>query len=561
MSAEVRARLLSGLKSAESGDYRNALKVWESAIAIDGRCMYALHCSELLKNYLEAIYAGEEASLPDLRQQLIGLGFDVEVALTEEADLRSAKRLGTEPKPGTVRETTPPALSTHPDGPLSLYDSLDDLANDLPAIDLDNADSGMMFASDREELEKEEEKAPPGRPESTEEVDPLDSRPESRPVSRSRYKETAPRPPLHRSTPSAPVAVSESTAQTDPMWPSSSPLPASFEDSGDANFDPWGALDSDGPDGSDREASVPPQLALEEEEVYDLELSAEESGIGSPLNVAGPAVPLEDPFHFLRLRVASVAAATLGDGPPVSPSPSQGVSIPGFVPVGYDRLARPDAQGGSGMNDVEFGGFAAEDQATEDPVVEGFFSPALDPQDPFERGTGDAEAEPVYDVSEDDFTPPFWGAEVSEEHEDAPFGAQPGADEPAEPAADLDADALLERALHSQLLGDYAASQEMINALLRCDPGHRRARDLKRENERRLEAQYLTRLRSLEGVPAIVLGDEQLVWHNLDATKGFVLSQVDGTLTVRDLIDLMHLPRLQTLELLSELVSDGILKV
>ncbi|MCA9564228.1 MAG: hypothetical protein KC561_12105, partial [Myxococcales bacterium] len=119
---------------------------------------------------------------------------------------------------------------------------------------------------------------------------------------------------------------------------------------------------------------------------------------------------------------------------------------------------------------------------------------------------------------------------------------------------------LLERAIVHQSLGDYAASQKLVEKLLAKNPHDSKALELEAENHKRMERQYLARLGSIEARPKVILSPEQLVWHNLDALKGFVLSRVDGDLTVQDIVDIVHLPRLDTIRLLAELVTDGIIQ-
>jgi CRP-like cAMP-binding protein len=114
-------------------------------------------------------------------------------------------------------------------------------------------------------------------------------------------------------------------------------------------------------------------------------------------------------------------------------------------------------------------------------------------------------------------------------------------------------------ARQAQSIGDYPASQRAIRELLREGVEDDEIHALQAENLKQIEAAYLARLGSLDRTPQLALTPDQLVWHNLDVHKGFVLSRVDGVLTARDIIDIVHLPRRDTIRLLAELVQDGIL--
>ena len=49
------------------------------------------------------------------------------------------------------------------------------------------------------------------------------------------------------------------------------------------------------------------------------------------------------------------------------------------------------------------------------------------------------------------------------------------------------------------------------------------------------------------------------MWLNLDHRAGFVLSQIDGTMTIDDIYALSGLSRLDTAKILAELVEQGVI--
>lgn len=131
-------------------------------------------------------------------------------------------------------------------------------------------------------------------------------------------------------------------------------------------------------------------------------------------------------------------------------------------------------------------------------------------------------------------------------------------DIPEEVTGQIRVDKLKEAKTH-QSLGDYHSSQSVIEEYLENNPDSREIQDLKEENLRQIEMKYLAKLGPMESRPRLAISADQLVWHNLDPNKGFLISRVDGKVSVADLIDIVHLPRLETLRLLAELATDGII--
>ncbi|MBN1947309.1 MAG: hypothetical protein JW797_16690 [Bradymonadales bacterium] len=94
---------------------------------------------------------------------------------------------------------------------------------------------------------------------------------------------------------------------------------------------------------------------------------------------------------------------------------------------------------------------------------------------------------------------------------------------------------------------------------LRSDGSHRQAQELFEDNERKLAQRYSSLIGSMDTVFRRSIADDELRLHKLDAKKGFVLSYVDGVWTVEDIVDLVHFPREETIKLLAELYTAGII--
>jgi tetratricopeptide (TPR) repeat protein len=109
-------------------------------------------------------------------------------------------------------------------------------------------------------------------------------------------------------------------------------------------------------------------------------------------------------------------------------------------------------------------------------------------------------------------------------------------------------------------LGDFSGSLEMIEKILRIDPNHAEARAYLRQNESTLVAMYESKLGSLGGVPRLAIHPEEVMWLNLDHRAGFLLAQIDGTVSYEDLFALSGLPRLDTARILAALIAEGVIR-
>jgi hypothetical protein len=62
----------------------------------------------------------------------------------------------------------------------------------------------------------------------------------------------------------------------------------------------------------------------------------------------------------------------------------------------------------------------------------------------------------------------------------------------------------------------------------------------------------------LAHVPFVVMSKEEIVTLPLDARHGFVLSLVDGVLSVGDILDVCGLDRVEAIEIVASLVRSGV---
>ncbi len=109
-------------------------------------------------------------------------------------------------------------------------------------------------------------------------------------------------------------------------------------------------------------------------------------------------------------------------------------------------------------------------------------------------------------------------------------------------------------------LGDFSGSLEMIEKILKVDPSHAEAREYLQQNEATLIAMYESKLGPVGAVPRLAIKPEEVMWLNLDHRAGFLLAQIDGTVSFEDLFALSGVPRLDTARILASLLQEGVIR-
>ncbi|HEU4381931.1 MAG TPA: hypothetical protein VFR85_00405 [Anaeromyxobacteraceae bacterium] len=139
-----------------------------------------------------------------------------------------------------------------------------------------------------------------------------------------------------------------------------------------------------------------------------------------------------------------------------------------------------------------------------------------------------------------------------------PEPATTPAPRPAAPRSDVDV--WMEGARELFALGDFSGSLEMIEKILKIDPGHAEAHAYLVQNESTLVSMYESKLGSLANVPRLAIKPEEVMWLNLDHRAGFLLAQIDGSVNFEELFALSGLPRLDTAKILAQLLADGVIR-
>jgi hypothetical protein len=85
-------------------------------------------------------------------------------------------------------------------------------------------------------------------------------------------------------------------------------------------------------------------------------------------------------------------------------------------------------------------------------------------------------------------------------------------------------------------------------------------RALLAEARAQLTRMYESKIGDFDRVPRIHVSDEEVIWLNLNHRAGFILSQIDGSVTFEDLVALSGMPRLDTLKILAELIQQRVIE-
>jgi hypothetical protein len=79
----------------------------------------------------------------------------------------------------------------------------------------------------------------------------------------------------------------------------------------------------------------------------------------------------------------------------------------------------------------------------------------------------------------------------------------------------------------------------------------------------RTEVQLLSlleaRLGNLQAAPRVLLKPDEILWLNLDHRSGFVLAQIDGSLSFEDLFAVSGMSRVDAARILAQLKEQGVI--
>jgi tetratricopeptide (TPR) repeat protein len=127
------------------------------------------------------------------------------------------------------------------------------------------------------------------------------------------------------------------------------------------------------------------------------------------------------------------------------------------------------------------------------------------------------------------------------------------------PASEVDS--LLKGARDMLELDDFSGAMELLDKVLEQEPEHPQASRMRGEAERELLSMLSSKLGDLNRTPRIRMSQDEIIWLNLDNRAGFVLSLMDGSLSLDEILSICGLPQLEGMRILVQLLQDKVIEI
>jgi hypothetical protein len=106
---------------------------------------------------------------------------------------------------------------------------------------------------------------------------------------------------------------------------------------------------------------------------------------------------------------------------------------------------------------------------------------------------------------------------------------------------------------------DHSGALGVLDKLLTRWPDNAEAQQLRLSCENTLLGMFESKLGDLSRRPALKLRPDEVIWLNLDHRAGFVLAQIDGSVSLEDLFALSGMSRLDTARILAQLLEERVI--
>jgi tetratricopeptide (TPR) repeat protein len=108
-------------------------------------------------------------------------------------------------------------------------------------------------------------------------------------------------------------------------------------------------------------------------------------------------------------------------------------------------------------------------------------------------------------------------------------------------------------------LDDHTGAIDLILKAQALAPDDPEVQFLRDRSEQTLQTMFESKLGSMNARPKVILKQDEIIWLNLDHRAGFVLAQIDGSVTFDDLFEVCGMSRLDTARILAQLVDEGVI--
>ncbi len=118
------------------------------------------------------------------------------------------------------------------------------------------------------------------------------------------------------------------------------------------------------------------------------------------------------------------------------------------------------------------------------------------------------------------------------------------------------------REMHERLaLGDFTGALSIAESILSDAGDDTETHRVAEECRSRLTQMYISRLGGLDMTPVMAVPRSELKWLSLDHRAGFLLSQLDGSVTIEEVMDTAGMPALEVLRTVWELMNQRVIEL
>lgn len=131
-------------------------------------------------------------------------------------------------------------------------------------------------------------------------------------------------------------------------------------------------------------------------------------------------------------------------------------------------------------------------------------------------------------------------------------------DEPVQAPAEDSSDPL-QLARNKFALHDFDGVIDILEGFDSDHPDATEAASLIADARAQLLKMYESKIGDFNRTPRVLISGDEVIWLNLNHRAGFILSQIDGTVTFEDLTSLSGMSRLDTVKILAELLAQKVI--
>ncbi|HET7545037.1 MAG TPA: hypothetical protein VFK05_34460 [Polyangiaceae bacterium] len=114
---------------------------------------------------------------------------------------------------------------------------------------------------------------------------------------------------------------------------------------------------------------------------------------------------------------------------------------------------------------------------------------------------------------------------------------------------------------HRYAMGDFSGALVHAEAILSANPDDLEAPRYAQSCRDVLTQMYSARLGSLDQHVAVAVPSDQIRWLTLDHRAGFLLSLIDGGITIDQILDISGMPRLDALRIMYQLLDQRVISL